>query len=627
MLSQEHVALLVDMRRRLSEPPSRLPISEWCEASVIIPPPQTQSPGPLSWVGREYLVEPLDSCNVPGVTDVVLCFGSQSGKTTMLQALIVWLCSMDPSPILWVMPSESLAQSFSETRLIPVLRHTPVTAALIPAGRDRHAFKTLQMQLGGAVINLVGSNSPANLASRPVRVAVLDEVDKFDNGGREEADAVSLAEQRTKSFARPLRVKTSTPTLSDGLIWQEYMKGDQRRFFVPCPHCGRHVILSWSREYTVLPICGAEAWIRWDKEARRPDGSWDEERVMRSTRAECPHCGVHIQDASKTAMLRGGEWRPTAAATRGFRSYHLSSLYAAGPQTSWGALAVQFLRCKRSMEGVQGFINGALAEPWENQEARSARVELVARADAGGMDGAAPILTVDVQAVSPYFWVVVRQWAPSGHSRLMWAGHCDDWESIRRIQERFSVLDRMVVVDSGDRTAEVYENCLRWGERRPQGHASLPLWVGWLPSKGREREARWVDKRSGQPRPYHLGRASVPAGARVEVPLLEFSGDFLLGWLMRLRRGPDAAAGLRWEVVEMPTAGDIPGAVPVSGDEYFRHMDAKVHKPVSIGRTGRVEWTWKLRSQRWPDHLLDCELMQMAAALLQRRLPYAPQSA
>jgi len=122
---------------------------------------------------------------------------------------------------------------------------------------------------------MVWSNSPAALASIPARVVILDEVDKFNEGGRKEADAVNLAEQRTKTFSNPKRIKTSTPTLSDGLIWQEFAKTDQRRRFMPCPHCGKLVLFAWSKAFTVFPLTGNEAFIKWDSKARRPkDNSW-----------------------------------------------------------------------------------------------------------------------------------------------------------------------------------------------------------------------------------------------------------------------------------------------------------------------------------------------------------------
>jgi len=574
----------------------------------VIPPPQTQEPGPVSFHGREYCIDPVNDFRNPRITDEVLCFGSQSGKTTVLMAGVAWTLVNDPTHMIWVMPSMDLARAFSETRWQPMLRASPGVAHLIPKGAQRHDFKKSQQALGGSVLSFVGSNSPANLASRPCRVIVLDEVDKFDKGGSGEADAVNLAEQRTKTFAAPKRFKTSTPTLADGLIWQEYLKGDQRRYYVPCPSCQKQVLFSWSPDYTVLPKLGCEAYIRWDEQARRTAHDWDLARVERSARAECPFCKAHILDSDKTWMLRHGEWRATAEAPSFFVSRHLSSLYAVGTQTSFGALAVQFLQAKRSMLGLQGFVNGVLAEPWEYQDSRSPRVEIVVR----GEDAEKPLaertlraLTVDCQGVSPYYWAVVREWSGAGDSRLLWQGHLDTWEEIRKLQLDQRAPDSAVLIDSGFQAADVYMNCLRYGQLVRT--SALPVWKGWIPAKGRERESVWRDKKTNTALPYLLGSAPL-SHRRFTLPLLEFNGDLLLDVLAKLRK--PGKTPFRWELTECVD------------DEYYRQLDAKVYRPGPEGRTGKLDWRWRKRSARWPDHLLDCEIMQLALATFFRLFPW-----
>jgi hypothetical protein len=573
---------------------------------------------------REYLREPLDTFSDPYVTDLALCFGSQLGKTQLLMSGLGWIIVNEPTGVLWVMPSEQLARNLSETRWIPIARASPALNVLIPGGKKRHSFKKLHQEFGPSVLNFVGSNSPANLAARPARVVICDETDKFPMEQKTEADAVSLAEQRTKSFPLPKRIRTSTPTLTDGLIWQSWLRGDQRRFFIPCPHCAKEVVLAWSADFTVFARTGAEAYICWDKEARRPDRTWDLDRVRASAHALCPHCGGQIRDEQKTRLIRNGHWRPTLAAGNGFgvRSYHLSSLYAPTPQTSFGALAIKFLRQKNSTLGIQDFINGELAEPWENQESRGERLELVSPPDAPPLPESVPLMTVDVQAVSPYFWVIIRAWTKGGHSRLVCAAHADDWETIRRLQENHAVQNHHVLIDSGHRTAEVYQQCLRWTTPRPV-MGRLPQAIGWIPAKGRERQMHWVHRATGRSQPYFYGSAALPPNTRLHLPLLEFAADYFLDILNRFRRGPDAAGGLQWELIGFPAGNPTPGAVLVTEDEYRRQIDAKILKAFASGRTGRVEQRWVLRSSKWPDHILDCEIMEVAWAMAHNRLPWA----
>jgi hypothetical protein len=581
-------------------------VSEWCEQNLIFDEPDNR--GPYSLAGREYAREPLDSYADPMITDGVLVFGSQSGKTGVLMGGAAWLAHNDPSRVIWVMAAEKQAQTFAETRWLPMLRASPTMAELLPTGARRHDVKKLQQQIGASIVNFFGSNSPGNLASIPARVCVQDEVDKFDQGGKKEADATNLADQRTKKFANPKRYKSSTPTLVDGLIWQEFLKTDQRRRFLPCPHCSKHVLFAWSKEFTVFPITGAEAWVKWDPEAKR-GRDWDLDRVERSARFECPHCGGHITDAHKTRIDRAGEWRPTSSAARGYRGWHLSSLYAASAQTTVGKLAVKFLQAKRSLLGLQGFINGDLAEPWENQDTRSERTEIIVTETAAPLaTNSLRILTVDFQEKAPYFWAVVRDWAPNGDSRIVKAQSLEQWDAIRQLQLDHGVADNHVGIDSGYDAQTVYKECLRWGKMVPIPNG-LPIWVGWTPMKGREGNVVWKDKKTGQPMLYYRCRAPL-SHRKFELSLLEFNGDALKDILAKLRKGPEVAAGIRWELID---------GLPL---EYFRHLDGEV-KMLVPGPRGRLISQWRPRSKRWPNHLNDCELEQLAFAMFLKRLPWA----
>lgn len=591
-------------------PPPSESVASWCERCFYIPSPQTQSPGFLKFLGREFCVEPVNLFGDPTVSDVVLCFGSQIGKTTVLMGGAAWCACNDACAVLWVMPSRDLALSFSETRWKPALWASPETEKRIPTGKERHSFKNLQQILkGGATYNFIGSNSPGNLASRPARRVILDEVDKFDDGGNGEADAVNLAEQRTKSFSYPQRWKTSTPTTIEGLIWQEYLKGDQRRYFMPCPHCEKHVVFAWSKEMTVLNLTGAEAFIEWDQDARRTDGTWDFPRVAQSAHAVCPHCAGQIRDAEhKTKMARLGEWRPTSPAPASFRSYHASSLYASTPQTSFGAMAVKFLQAKNSLMGLQGFINGDLAEPFENQDTRSERTEIILH----GIELETPVgdkpirfLTGDFQFTSPHFYLVARDWTPKA-CRLVEAFTCNEWEEMRAHQLRLGVPDHRVAIDCKHMGEEVYSNCSKWGVRTvTQGQSRH---VGWLPMQGREKTAKWTDKHTGKKTIY--GFEDCPLSHKKFIlRRLEFASQPALDILARLRSGK--AQGFRWELTE-------DGAT----QEYFRHLDSKVRVPRAVGRTGRVTWEWEKRSERWPDHWLDCEIEQVVLSLYFRILQW-----
>jgi hypothetical protein len=192
--------------------------------------------------------------------------------------------------------------------------------------------------------------------------------------------------------------------------------------------------------------------------------------------------------------------------------------------------------------------------------------------------------------------------------------------TLRRIQLALGVQDNHVTVDSRHNPDQVREMCLRYGQPAPMPGLP-PNHVGWIPWEGQKGDWRQIEDRTGSAVPLGLSRYGVPLTWQIGYNLhaFQFAGDFFLSLLSRLRKGPDNAAGLRWELVELPCGPEVPGAVRVDEETYRRHLDAKRYEPRAVRR--RVVWEWVKRSSRWPDHLLYCEVTQIAWAAFHDRLP------
>lgn len=599
MIAAQHDFITALARGFFADRP-RQSVSDWCVEHLRFNEPNNV--GPFSLAGREYIREPLDAWADPTISDMVDVFGSQAGKSAKIMGGAAWTVENNPSRIFWVMPTRDTVRGFSKTRWLPMVRASRCLADKIPVGRDRHRFTTCQQQIAGSIIDMVWSNSPSVLAGTPAPVVILDEVDKFNSGTKNEADAVNLAEQRTKHFASPKRVKSSTPTLVTGLIWQEFLKTDQRRRFMPCPYCSKLVVLAWSKAYTVFHLTGAEAFLQWDKEAKRADGTWDLDRVERSARAACPHCAGHIRDEHKTRMDREGKWQPTTTAARGYRGWHLSSLYAASAETSFGKMARKFLQAQQSLLGVQGFINGDLAEPYLSQDTMGERIELISRSMPESPADGHKLLTVDCQAKS-YFYVA-RNWTPETTVGLE-AGEVQTVEELREVQERHAIPDVGVFLDSGfgaRSDAEVYGTCARHSSWTDESSGRRYA-IGWTPCKGMPSRKRWRHPETGQSLPWTLARVDPFAGSSdagsCYMNLFEFSGDYFKDILAVLRGGRRMP---KWSVLDT-----------MASDRYWHHMDAEM-KTVREKRGGFVEHVWIKRSKHWPNHWYDCEIMQLAQA-------------
>ncbi len=603
-------ALLI-LLRYCTLPPAQ-PISEWVEQNICFDEPKLR--GPFSFSGREYIREMLNEWNDPEVSDYILALGTGVGKTITFMAAMGWKIAWDPCRCLWVFPTTDGpggASSFNRTRFMKMIRATPALRALMP--KSRHDFATKQMQMAGSVFDFAGSNSPAQLAANRCDEVIQDETDKFNEGTEREANASYLADERTKGMPLAKRRKASSPTLKSGIIWQSLMKSDVRRRFMPCPHCGKLVVFAWSKRFTVLPLTGAEAFIRWDKEAARADGSWDLDRVVRSARMECPHCAGHILDAHKHAMDKNGIWKPTQQGAPGWRGRHLPSMYAPGFESNFGQMAKKFLLAKRSVDGLRGFINSDLAEPDDGQDVSVERVELIKKSEV--TSELKLLMTVDCQQKAPYFWYVIRAWGENSCHGIK-AGSADTYEDLRKIQLAHGVQDIAVWLDSGFRArsgeAEVYRNCAAYGELIPTRRGLAH--IGWMPTKGMPSSKRWNNPETKQKQPYSVSSIDPFMGTekagQIEMNLFEFSADYFKDILDDLRkRRSTFARNFVWSADE--NMMDDMGV-------YWKHMDGQIKKTIVL-KSGWEKQEYRPRGRYWPDHIYACEYAQIAQAMFFER--------
>jgi hypothetical protein len=415
----------------------------------------------------------------------------------------------------------------------------------------------------------------------------MDEIDKFELKGDREAGALQNAEERTKSFAYPLRVKTSTPTTIHGEIHREFMLGDQRYFYLPCPLCKTMIRLLWPQ-------------VRWwerDESESKTDGDWDEEKVRRNTYYRCQECDGKIMDSSKTAMLRAGEWRPhNPRGMVGRRSYHLNSLYACLKETQWGILAVKWLQSKSSLSRRQAFINSTLAEPFDEERAVDDDPITVRTYTPSDLPAERiPIMTIDVQ--ENHFWVVVRSWGnpkgPNGQeSWLLFADRIETPEELEKLANDYGVEPRRVGLDMAHRpnmvSALLVKNDWRglWGSDKTGFIHSL--------SNGN----RLVREYSPiQYRDPHLGTIHQNEN-NSRAMFVYWSNDRIKDRLAVLRHTEPP----RWHVHSNITK------------DYIHQINSEIKTTKVSPQTGKIKYYW--RQMRKANHLFDCEAMQIVMALV-----------
>ena len=373
-------------------PEQPLTVSEWADKHRRLSSKASAEPGPWRTGRTPYLREPMDclSSSSP-VQRVVMMFAAQTGKTEAGSNWLGYVIDHAPGPMLCVQPTVEMAKRLSKQRLESMITDTPCLAAKIAPSRARDSGNTMfSKDFTGGIMLLTGANSSTGLRSAPCRYLFADEVDAYPSDVDGEGDPVALAERRTTTFARRKILLTSTPTVKDfSRIEAEYLRSDQRRFYVPCPSCGGMQWLQWPR-------------LKWD--AKRPA----------DVRYQCEHCSERFEENHKPAMLAAGEWRATAPSDGRTAGFQLSGLYSPLGWCSWEQLVDDFLRAKSDAPALKAFVNTRLAETWEEDYAAAVSADGLMTKRLAYESGTCPdgvvLLTcgVDVQdnrlAVSVWGW-------------------------------------------------------------------------------------------------------------------------------------------------------------------------------------------------------------------------------
>lgn len=330
-----------------------------------------------------YLVEPMHcASSFTPYERVVLMFATQLGKTEVLYNAILQRIHTDPQDLMMVQPTLDDAKDHSSQRFLPTVQQTPVLRGLVATQRSRDessSWKTRSIQ-GGFALFFAGANSASSLASKPLGFAVADEVDKWPADIDNQGPPLALLEERMSNFYMRKLLIASTPILRDtSVVEAEYQASDQRRYHVPCPHCGERQVLEWGEDVDGRRL---EYGLHW---ARSPSGIALPETAV----YVCRHCARTIQEHHKSDMLAEGIWIPDRpGAGRGKRAgFHLNKLYSPIGWRSWASLVEKWeTAIVKRREGdsapIKEFVNSSLAKTWKDEGIGADADALRSRAEA-----------------------------------------------------------------------------------------------------------------------------------------------------------------------------------------------------------------------------------------------------
>lgn len=349
-------------------PDPDIPFDEWADEERYLPPDSSE-PGKFRLSRTPYMRDILrDLTPSSDIEEVVLVKGGQIAGSETANNFLGAAIHLCPSRMLMVQPTVDAAKDYMRERINPLLEYTPVLKEIVPASKSRAGGNTIKAKrFKGGFLVVTGANSAPGLQSRAIRFLVLDEIDRYKRDVDGQGDPVGMAVKRTDTFKRNRKIfKLSTPGNADeSRIMKDYAETDQRRYFVPCPHCGHMDFLRRER-------------LRW------PEDNPADAYML------CMDCGAEIEEHHKTWMMdpeNGAEHRPTAVSKNpAVRGYHIPGLYSPKGWRSWGAIALDLVHAEMlASRGDDTLLKKVITldfgEPYEAQAQRAMHTAIRARAE------------------------------------------------------------------------------------------------------------------------------------------------------------------------------------------------------------------------------------------------------
>lgn len=327
------------------KPPPRLLVSEWAERYRYLSPEASAEPGLWNNARAPHLVMPMDLLSPYSTTErVVMKTSSQVGKTEAALCMIGYIADLDPGPILAIQPNVTpMGEAFSKDRVKPMFRDSPTLAEKIGSAKGRTSAQTItHMTFPSGHLTIAGANSPAGLASRPIRYLLCDELDRWEV--TKEGDPLLLARKRLQTF-RARRVSrelvVSSPTYADIGICAEYDRCSQTwRWELACQHCGQ----------TQFPTLD---------HFRYPDGHPDQMRYV------CSHCGAEHGLDDEDLCKASGAWVQLKDGPADSVGFHINQW--ASPFANWRDTLGEWLEAGSDPARRQAVMNTVFAEPWDGE--------------------------------------------------------------------------------------------------------------------------------------------------------------------------------------------------------------------------------------------------------------------
>jgi phage terminase large subunit GpA-like protein len=325
-----------------------------------------------------YMVEPMDEFTARRFKGEVFVGPAQSGKTDgLIINTILHTVKCEPMDIMLVCPSNTAARDFSMRRIDRLHQHSEEIGAMMLPGADND--NKFDKQYRNGMMLTLSWPTPTELAGKPIGRVLMTDYDRMpEDVGPGDGNAYDLASKRTQTFgsyamclaeSSPSKEVTNDKWIPSTLheappapgILELYNRGDRRRWYWPCPDCGKFFEGKFSHMIY-----------------KKIEGQSNIE-VADSARMKCPHCAYEIEGNERADMNLGGRWLKEGewiedgkTMGKGKRS-RIASFWLFGVAaafTNWRELVTSFLdaddayRNTGSEDALRKFYNNDLSEPY-----------------------------------------------------------------------------------------------------------------------------------------------------------------------------------------------------------------------------------------------------------------------
>jgi phage terminase large subunit GpA-like protein len=348
---------------------SELP-SEWAEKHRTLTSAVSTRQGKFKYNQVPYLKEVIDCLSPFHPAKVIAVMkGSQVGFTEgVIMNGIPWLIKHNPGNIIMTSASDDLSKELIEGRLDQAIQSTGIQHLIRPnvlrKRNQRTGDTSKYKEFSGGRLYVGGTNATNKLSrQRSIKYGFFDDWDAAPISDKVQGSLFDILQKRFSTAKNSMKqFYISTPETRPSNIEEVYLKGDQRKWHVPCPRCGDYIQLIWNDKNKD----GEKIGILFDIDDKGT-------LIKNSVRYKCQKCGGEFKEKHKFAMNLKGKWIPTATPEReGYYSYHMTNLIAAPFMFGWTDFAYEWASAHADgnvrKSKLKVFFNQTLGLPWEEKK-------------------------------------------------------------------------------------------------------------------------------------------------------------------------------------------------------------------------------------------------------------------